>query len=376
MNESGGLDASGRWRTLKSWGLATLVVWFIIGFGVITYASRSVLAIVIPSLRSFLLAGLLLAVFRPVTRWLKRRKVNDALAALGGVLSAILVMCLVLVIVLGPVLSGVNGFATSVPGTVANVAAKVETVVANFQQLPDPVKQSLQSAVATLASQITHAVSNGVGMLVSGASAVFSLGLTTFLALILMFWFLKDGPHIAQAVLKVVPGRWRTDVSVIASSFDKSFSGYLIATGINCSIIFVLDGIGFSLVGLPNPWLFAAMDAIVGVIPYVGSILSFVVAVVVGLAISPAVGIGTGLVQFAVDQIVYSFIGPIVAGKTVALHPVMIIFALSVGAALAGFLGAILSIPVAAAIRVIYIYYRDRGDSVDRPAAGVEAALE
>jgi predicted PurR-regulated permease PerM len=162
-------------------------------------------------------------------------------------------------------------------------------------------------------------------------------------------------------------------VSVIANSFDKSFSGYLIATAINCSIIFVLDGIGFTIVGLPNPWLFAAMDAIVGVIPYVGSILSFVVAVVVGLAVSPAVGIGTGLVQFAVDQIVYSGIGPIVAGKTVVLHPVMVIFALSVGAAIAGFWGAILALPVAAAIRVIYIYYRDREESA---ATAEKAAAE
>jgi putative heme transporter len=126
----------------------------------------------------------------------------------------------------------------------------------------------------------------------------------------------------------------------------------------------VLDGIGFTLVKLPNAWFIAAMVAILGIIPYLGSILSFVVALIVGLTVSPVVGVATGVIVFAVDQIVYSFIGPIVAGKTVSLHPVMIILSLSIGAALAGFLGAILSIPVAAAIRVIYIYYRDRDENL------------
>jgi len=212
-------------------------------------------------------------------------------------------------------------------------------------------------------------------VVVSFGTLIFEFGLAMFLALILMFWFLKDGPHITKAMLKVVPERFRDDVSVIATSFDTSFSGYLLATAINCSIIFVLDGLGFTLVRLPNAWFIAAMVAILGIIPYLGSILSFFVAFVVGLAVGPTVGIATGVIVFAVDQIVYSFIGPIVAGKTVTLHPVMIIFSLCIGASIAGFLGAILSIPVAAAIRVIYIYYRDR-EAARKAALGAEPASE
>jgi predicted PurR-regulated permease PerM len=326
----------------------------------------------VPSLSSFLLAGLLISIFRPITRRLKERGIKDGLAALGGVLAAIVVIVIVTLIILGPVLSNANGFLKSLPDAAANAKAGLESIVANLPTASDSVKQALASSMDALVAKASEAVSNVVGWLVSLASGAFSLGLTTFLALIVTFWLLKDGPHVAKATLKVFPNAWRRDVSVIATSFDKSFSGYLVATAINCSIIFVLDGIGFTLVGLPNPWLFAAMDAIVGVIPYVGSILAFVVAVVVGLAVSPAVGIGTGLVQFAVDQIVYSGIGPIVAGKTVVLHPVMVIFAVTVGAAIAGFWGAILALPVAAAIRVIYIYYRDRDDVVESSAIADE----
>jgi predicted PurR-regulated permease PerM len=157
-----------------------------------------------------------------------------------------------------------------------------------------------------------------------------------------------------------VPARLREDVSVIGSSFRTSFSGYLMATAINTSLIFIADGIGFALIGLPYGWFIAAAGAILGIIPYLGSILSFVIAVLIGFIAGPTIGILTGLIVFVTDQVVYSFIGPVVASKTVALHPVMVIFALLVGASVAGIWGAVLSLPVAAAIRVIYIYYRDR----------------
>ena len=90
----------------------------------------------------------------------------------------------------------------------------------------------------------------------------------------------------------------------------------------------------------------------------------------VGLTVGLQTGIITGVIVFAVDQFVYSFLGPIVAGKVVTLHPVAIIFALAVGASLGGFLGAILAMPVAAAIRTVYVYYRKKHeDGTSAPSA-------
>jgi putative heme transporter len=358
----------------REWTLAAIIVWTVVGVGFIWNGFEKFSNLVLPSLTSFFIAGLLLAIFRPITRWLKAHRFNDGLAALGGILSILVVMSLLAVMFIGPIISGAAGVATSIPSAVGNINEKVQSAVANYHKLPEPVKQTLQATAGALSSHVTEIASNSVGMLVSGVTAVFSLGLAMFLALILTFWFLKDGPRIAASTLKVVPKRYQEDVCVIASSFDKSFSGYLLATAINCSVIFILDGLGFTLIGLPNAWFIAAMVAILGIIPYLGSILSFFVAFIVGLTVGPTVGIATGVLVFVVDQIVYSFIGPIVAGKTVTLHPVMIIFSLCIGASIAGFLGAILSIPVAAAIRVVYIYYRDRDAAV--ASAAVEPAAE
>jgi predicted PurR-regulated permease PerM len=115
-----------------------------------------------------------------------------------------------------------------------NIGAHVQTAIDNYQKLPPTVKTTLQAALASVTSHAAEVATNVAGMLVVGASALFSLGLEMFLALILTFWFLKDGPRIAKACVAVVPERYRDDVCVIASSFDESFSGYLLATAINC----------------------------------------------------------------------------------------------------------------------------------------------
>ena len=355
---------------VREWAFAGVVIWVIVGAGLIYGGLQGFVNIVLPSLTSFFIAGFLLAIFRPITKWLKAHNFGDGLAALGGVLAALVVIGILGALFLGPVIAGAIGVLTAIPTAAGNIGAKLQSAIDNYQKLPPQVKQTFEAALGGLASHVSDVATNGVGMLVSGVTALFGLGLEMFLALILTFWFLKDGPRIAKATLAVVPRRYHDDVCVIASSFDKSFSGYLLATAINCSIIFVLDGLGFTLVRLPNAWFIAAVVSVLGIIPYLGSILSFLVALIVGLTVGPTVGVVTGVIVFAVDQIVYSFIGPIVAGKTVTLHPVMIIFALSIGASVAGFLGAILSIPVAAAIRVIYIYYRDRNRDRDLAEGG------
>jgi len=367
MSAPGESNAYGGNSAFKSWAFAGVVIWAVVGAGFVLLGLRQVLGSVAPALTSFFIAGLLLAIFRPVTHWLKRHRVNDAIAAIGGVLSAILVIGALGALFLVPVISGAAGFLASVPNAAARLHATVQTGIAGYRNLPPNAQQTLQSASSAMAGSVVRASSSGVGVLVSGTTAIFSLGLAFFLALILMFWFLKDGPRITRTILQIIPERFREDVSVIGSSFDKSFSGYLVATAINCSIIFVLDGVGFSIIGLPNAWFIAAVGSLLGIIPYVGSILGFFIAVVIGLLAGPTLGVMTGLVTVTTDQIVYSFVGPVVAGKTVSLHPIMIIFALSIGAGLAGVLGAILSIPIAAAIRVVYIYYRDRTVVEERP---------
>lgn len=345
---------------VRRWLFAGVVIWVFVGAGLLVQNTQTLLSLVIGDLTSFMFAGVIVLLVRPWRNWLRRHKLGPAAAAAIATLTAVLVIGLLAVAFLGPIISGAIGVVSAAPEAAANVTAAVQANVGKYQALPSGAKSAIQSSLGNVANAAADLTKATIGIFAAGVAGLFSLGLGLFLGLILTFWFLKDGEHIAGAMLGVVPHRWRTDVKEIASAFDRSFSGYLIATAINVTLIFLMDGIMFQIIGLPNGWFIAAMVGMVGVIPFVGSILSFFIAIVVGFAVSPIVGVEVGVTVFVVDQIVYSVLGPIVASKSVNIHPVAVILALGIGASLAGFIGAILGLPVAAAIHTVYVYYRDR----------------
>ena len=356
---------------LRAWAFVGVIVWVVVGAGLVVRGLGEVLGTLMTSLGPFLVAGLLVTLVRPVTRRLKQHGMRDGFAALIGTLIAILGIAALTALFAGPVVSGAVGFFTTLPDTVNRLNTQLQEGVRAYGRLSPTTRSQIEALLQAYGTWAAGAAGNAVGIVLNGVSSIFSAGLSLFMGLILTFWFLKDGPRISKAVLTAVPESLRDDVEMVGNSFDSSFSGYLVATAINVLVIFVLDGLGFTAVHLPYAWFVAAMIAVVGIIPFVGSILSAVIAIVVGLTVGLQVGVITGVIVFAVDQFVYSFLGPIVAGKVVTLHPVAIIFALAIGASLGGFLGAILAMPVAAAIRTVYVYYREKhaADKIDEASA-------
>jgi putative heme transporter len=345
---------------LRGWGFAGIVLWVIIGAGLVIRGVSEVLAMLAASLAPFLVAGLLVTLVRPVTRRLKARGMGDGLAALIGTLVAIAGIAALTALFAGPVISGAVGFFSSLPDTVSRINTQAQTALAEYSKLSPTVRTQAEALLQSFGGWVAGAAGNSLGMIVNGVGSLLGAGVSLFMGLILTFWFLKDGPKISSAILRATPVSLRDDVQMVGTSFGTSFTGYLVATAINVMVIFVLDGLGFSVIHLPNGWFVAAMISVVGIIPFVGSILAALIAIAVGLTGSAQAGIITGLIVLVVDQFVYSFLGPIVAGKVVTLHPVAIIFALAIGASLGGFLGAVLAMPVAAAVRTVYVYYRDK----------------
>jgi predicted PurR-regulated permease PerM len=355
------LEASGPTdHTLRNWAFAGIVLWVLVGAGLVVRGLSEVLNVLMVSLGPFMVAGLLVMLVRPVTRRLKARGMSDGFSALIGTFVAILGIALLTALFAGPVISGAVGFFSSLPDTISRLVTQAQASLAAYSKLNPTMRSQIEAVLQAVGGSLATLAGNTLTWLVAGVSSFFAAGISLFMGLILTFWFLKDGPRIGAAILDAVPESLHDDVRLVGSSFDSSFSGYLVATSINVLVIFVLDGLGFSIIHLPYGWFVAAMIGVVGVIPFVGSILSAVIAVAVGLTVGPQIGIITGIIVFAVDQFVYSFLGPIIAGKVVTLHPVAIIFALAVGASLGGFLGAILAMPVAAAIRTVYLYYREK----------------
>ena len=253
---------------LRSWAFAGVVIWAVVGAGLVVRGLGEVLSMLMTSLGPFLVAGLLVTLVRPVTRRLKKHGVRDGIAALIGTLAAIAGIVALTALFAGPVISGAVGFFSSLPDTVARVNTQLQEGVRAYSRLSPTTRSQIEALLQAYGTWAAGAAGNAIGIVLNGVSSIFSAGLSLFMGLILTFWFLKDGPRIASAMLAATPESLRDDVAVVGNSFDTSFSGYLVATAINVLVIFVLDGIGFSLIHLPYAWFVAAMIGVVGIIPY------------------------------------------------------------------------------------------------------------
>jgi predicted PurR-regulated permease PerM len=125
--------------------------------------------------------------------------------------------------------------------------------------------------------------------------------------------------------------------------------------------------VGLSIVGVPYALVLGIFAGLMEIIPYVGPIIAAIPGVILGFIISPTVGFLALLVYLLAHQFEGNVVVPIVMKKAVGLNPIAVILALLIGAKLAGILGAVLSIPIAASISV-YVGDAMEHKSGKRPA--------
>jgi predicted PurR-regulated permease PerM len=117
------------------------------------------------------------------------------------------------------------------------------------------------------------------------------------------------------------------------------------------------------VIGMPYPLLLAIIVAIFNIIPYLGPLLAAAPALFIAATISWKMVLFVLVINLLCQILEGNVIGPNILGKSLHLHPLMIMFALVVGGEIAGILGLILVVPLLAVIRVIYSHFRERRET-------------
>ncbi len=202
---------------------------------------------------------------------------------------------------------------------------------------------------------------------------------------IYLFFFLKDSVSIK--------GHWHEYVPLRASRFKtelvstlQEINGYLVSFFRGQVVVGVIDGIlvGIALLffGLPYALLIGVFMAILGIIPYIGNILCLIPACIIAYLhaqtvqtpfnLEPWPYVGCVVLIFAsVQQINSLFTAPKIVGDSVGLHPLTVIFSMLFWSlVLGGFVGALLAVPLSAAIKVIFGRYFWERKKREEQAAG------
>lgn len=189
----------------------------------------------------------------------------------------------------------------------------------------------------------------------NGAKLVGDLLTWMFIIPLLSFFLLNDGPNLRRRFFQLVPNRYFELVFGITNEVSTSISDYIRAKLLEALIVGLLVWIGLAVADVPYSFFLALAAGVTNILPYVGPLLGALPGIIIASleTTQPTMiwwTLGVYLIANLVDNV---FIFPVIVGKLVDLHPMILIVAVIVGGQYYGLIGMLISIPVASAIKVI-----------------------
>jgi predicted PurR-regulated permease PerM len=172
--------------------------------------------------------------------------------------------------------------------------------------------------------------------------------------LLLTFYLLVESRQVYEVFVRMFPRRDRHRVGTVSALVTEKISAWLGGQMLLGLIIGTISAIGFWLMGVPYFFVLAVLAGIGEMIPMVGPLLSAIPAVLVALTVSPGLALGVAAFCLAVQLVENNVLVPKVMGDTVGLSAVTVIASLLIGSELLGFVGALLAVPTAAIIQVLF----------------------
>lgn len=210
-----------------------------------------------------------------------------------------------------------------------------------LQYLPPSVRDA---AWARLGDISTRLGPYALSFLQSAASAVVFL----VFGFVLTIYLLVDGRRTYEWLLAFVPLRYRVRAEQTAAESRRVIYSYVAGNVITSAIAAVTTAIGLSLLGVPAALLLAVLAGLSDFVPVVGFIVTSIPAVLLGLTVSPMTALAVAVFYIAYNAVETYILSPWAYGGRMNLSDIAVLLAFVVGAELAGVIGALIALPVAA----------------------------
>lgn len=354
-----GLDraAALAWRAL----VVAAALW------VVLYVLARLQVVVLPVFAALVVATVLV----PPVSWLRDRGLRPALATAIAFLAAFAVAAGVVAVVVPPLTNQIGVLGVTLEAALEDIERwVVEDAPGNITQ------EEIDDAKAALGDAFDEAVSSvGQEAIIDGAMLAAELVAGLLIALVASFFLVKDGPVIQRWVLELSPPRRRPLLRRLAGRAWWTLGGYVRGTAIFGVIEATIFGVSMLILGADVILPVVAITLVAPFLPLVGGLLSGVVATLVVLVTAGTTeAVIMGIIAIVVHQFDNDVLNPLIYGRTVQLHPLVILAALTSGIALGGLLGAVIAVPVAAVIVNVIGEYRAAAAEAEELANGTAGA--
>jgi predicted PurR-regulated permease PerM len=324
-------------RIAASWS------WRLIVVGLLGYVLLRFIGIISIVVIPLSIALLLSALLSPAVTWLLRLKLPRSLATL-------LVMLCGLAADAGTLT--LNQFVEGVPELSSNASAGIRQIQLWARNGPLHLSNAqVNSAIESGQNWINANTSSLTATGVATAATLFELLAGALLVLFATFFFLRDGRKIWRFLVRLFPVNARWSLSDAGEASWSTLGAYVRATVLVAFIDAVGIGLALLILGVPFPFPLAALVFLGAFIPIVGASVSGAVAVLVALVdkgwVVALIVLGAVIL---VQQLEGHVLQPVIMGRAVAIHPLVVIIGIASGVVLAGIIGALVAVPLIAVL--------------------------
>jgi predicted PurR-regulated permease PerM len=322
------------------------LIWFLIKI-------RWVLELMVASL-------LIVYILSPFTAYLeKKQRFSHTLAV--AVVFTIFLLVIVLIISL------------FIPLIEAEMRAIVEDIPAHLKQLQyflqevtdfitsfEMIELDVEEEIIRTLNQLPKNLEPILAEIANISLVVFASLVNIFFILFIVLYLLYDFESIKNAFINFMPPGYKQEARDIINFIDHNFGNYIRGNIIRCTLVGILTGIALFIIGMPYSFLLGVLAGILNIILYIGPYIAAVPAILLSISPTTPSFLSVVLIYLIVQALDGTVLSPILLGRAVKLKPVTVIVALLIGGQLGGFMGMILSVPLAGTIKNIAYYYREK----------------
>jgi predicted PurR-regulated permease PerM len=339
------------------------------------------------AVRPFVLGLLMVYLLDPPVRWLARRGMRRSIAIIVVYVVAVLLFLEFLNLTLTPLIDEIVRLLKDLPALAQQLQDQADRLSEIYDRLaiPGSIRQWIESMITSITQ---GGPSGGAAFdptdlipVLTGLTSVVG-GLFAYVILpVWVFYVLKDRVALTRQFDRSLPAAWRFDVWAILRIVRQVFGQWVRAQLILGVTVGVFTFIGLLILSATIDPVFGRYAILLSVtagilelVPIIGPIISAIPAVLLAATAGIEAVIAAFALYLIVQQVENNVLVPKIQGDAIELHPALVIAAIVIGGSLAGLLGAILALPVTAAMRDVglYLFRRLSPDEPEALAASID----
>lgn len=306
---------------------------------------------------SILIAAMLAYFLNPLVKSVKNKfKISDTLAILAVFLVVILIFLILGFTVFPKTVSDVKNLIMKFPEYYKQTLESINEFLGQYEVFKN-INLDNNFIANNLSKIYSKQKANVANLIVSSVKNVMSFIFSLVLTPIFTFYFLKDKDDIREKLKKMIPKQKNDRLMKLFSKMHQDMTKYIsgkikmaIFVGFATFIMLLVLGVEFSFV-------IGIITCVADIVPYVGPLMGLIPAFVFAFIDSPIKALWIFVLYILIQWVENNIVGPKILSKETGFHPIVVLFLLILGAALFGFLGMILSVPIALVIKTVYNEY-------------------